>query len=70
MTDVIYFQPSDINPKYCEAGILGINDEDHIWYLDELCKVLLKEVKVIPKENVVYNKKKRLYKVKQQDNEQ
>jgi hypothetical protein len=68
MNDVIYFQPPDINPKYCEAGILGINDEDYIWYLDEPCKVLISEVTIISNKDVVYNNKSRLYEVKQQEN--
>ncbi len=66
MNDVIYFQPPGINPKYCEVGILGTDDEDFIWYLDEPCKILITEVKIIPKENVVYNKKSRLCEVKQE----
>lgn len=69
MDDIVYFQPPYINPKYCEVGILGINDENYIWYLNEPCKVLITEVKIIPKENVVYNKKRKLYEVNQQDNE-
>ena len=70
MDKVIYFQPPDINSKYCEAGILGINDEDYIWYLSEPCKVLISEVKIIPNENVEYDKKKRIHCViKQQDND-
>jgi hypothetical protein len=64
---IIYFQSPDINPKYCEVGISGINDEDYIWYLEEPCKVLVSEVKIIPKENVIYNKKKRLHEIKYQD---
>ena len=69
MNDIVYFQPPDINPKYCEAGILGINDSDYIWYLEEPCKVLISEVKIIPNEIVTYNKKRKLYEVKQQDND-
>ena len=68
MNDIVYFQPPDINPKYCEAGILGINDEDYIWYLDEPCKVLISEVTIISNKDVVYNNKSRLYEVKQQEN--
>jgi hypothetical protein len=65
MNDVIYFQPPDINPKYCEAGMISQTDKDYIWYLDEPCKVLITEVKIIPNEIVTYNKKSRLYEVKQ-----
>jgi len=69
MNDIIYFQPPDINPKYCEAGMISQTDKEYIWYLDEPCKVLITEVKIIPNEIVTYNKKSRLYEVKQQDNE-
>jgi hypothetical protein len=68
MIDIVYFQPPDINPKYCEAGIISETDKDYIWYLSEPCKVLISEVTIISKENVAYNKKSRLYEVKQQDN--
>ena len=60
----IYFQPKDINPKYCEIGMISETDTEYIWYLDEPCKILISEVKIIDKENVVYNKKTRLYIVK------
>lgn len=60
----IYFQPQDINPKYCEIGMISETDPEYIWYLDEPCKILISEVKIIDKENVVYNKKTRLYIVK------
>ena len=46
MNDVVYFQPPDINPKYCEAGIITETDKDYIWYLDEPCKLLITEVKI------------------------
>jgi hypothetical protein len=64
---IVYFQPPNINPKYCEVGMISETDPDYVWYLDEPCKILLSEVKIIPKENVSYDKKKRLYKIKQQD---
>jgi len=67
MDNVIYFQTPDINSKYCEAGIISKTDKDYIWYLDEPCKVLISDVKIIPKENVMYNRKTRLYEYKQQD---
>lgn len=60
----IYFQPQDINPKYCEIGMISETDPEYIWYLDEPCKILISEVKITDKENVVYNKKTRLYIVK------
>jgi hypothetical protein len=67
MDNIVYFQPPNINPKYCEAGMISQTDKDYIWYLEEPCKILLSDVKIIPKENVIYNKKKRLYEVKQKD---
>ena len=61
----IYFQPKGIKPKYCEAGMIHESDPEYIWYLDEPCKILISKVKIIPKENVTYNKKSRSYVVKQ-----
>ena len=63
--NVIYFQPQDINPKYCEAGFISETDKDYIWYLDEPCKIPISEVKIIPQEDVIYNYKKRIYEIKQ-----
>lgn len=63
--DVIFFQPKGIKPQYCEVGFISETDKDYIWYLDEPCKILISEVKIIPQENIVYNYKKRLYEVKQ-----
>ena len=62
--NTVYFQPKGINPKYCEIGTISETDIEHIWYLDEPCKILISEVKIIPKEEVIYNKKKRLFFVK------
>lgn len=53
----IYFQPKGIRPQFCEVGMISETDPDYIWYLDEPCKILLSEVKIIDKENVFYNKK-------------
>jgi hypothetical protein len=39
-------------------------DPDYIYYYEEPCKILINEVKIIPKENVIYNKKSGLYIVK------
>ena len=44
--------------------MISETDPEYIWYLDEPCKILISEVKIIDKENVVYNKKTRLYIVK------
>lgn len=57
----IYFQPKGINPKYCEVGMIHETDPNYIWYMYEPCKVLISEVKIIPKENVYYDKKSREY---------
>ena len=62
--ETIYFQPPGIRPQYCEVGMISETDKDHIWYLDEPCKILISEVKIIPKENVIYDKKRRLYQVR------
>lgn len=61
--DVIYFQPPSIKSNMCEVGMISETDSKYIWYLDEPCKILISDVKIIPKENVVYDKKNRLYQV-------
>ncbi len=63
--ETVYFQPKGIRPQYCEAGMIHESDPDYIWYLDEPCKILISEVKIIPKENVTYDKKSRSYIVQQ-----
>ena len=62
--DIIYFQPPGIKPKYCEAGMIHESDPDYIWYLDEPCKILINQVKIIPEENVVYDNKSKMHIVK------
>ena len=62
---IIYFQPTGIRPQYCEAGMIHESDTEYIWYLDEPCKILISEVKIIPKERVKYDKKSRSYIVQQ-----
>jgi hypothetical protein len=62
--DTIYFQPPDIKPQYCEVGMIHESDPEHIWYLNEPCKILISDVKIIPTENVTYDKKTKLYIVK------
>ena len=59
--EIIYFQPPGIKPQYCEVGMISETDKDYIWYLNEPCKILISDVKIIPKENVVYDKKSRLH---------
>jgi len=59
--ETIYFQPKGINPKYCEIGYISKTDPDYIWYLDEPCKILISDVKIISKENVFYDDKSKLY---------
>ena len=62
--ETIYFQPPGIRPQYCEAGMISETDKDYIWFLDEPCKILINEVKIIDKENVIFDKKSRLFRVK------
>lgn len=62
--NTIYFQPKGIKPQYCEVGMISETDKDYILYLDEPCKILISEVKIIDKENVIYDKKRRLYIIK------
>jgi hypothetical protein len=62
--NTVYFQPPDINKKYCEFGMIDESDPEHIWYMNEPCKILISEVKIIDKKNVFYDKKKRLHYVK------
>lgn len=59
--EIVYFQPEGIKPKYCEAGVVMENDPNHIWFLDEPCKILKSEVKIIPKEFVHFDKKTNCY---------
>lgn len=66
MINTVYFQPPGIKPQYCEIGMISDTDPDYIWYLNEPCKILISEVKIIPEENVVYDKKSRLYNVKKE----
>ena len=61
----IYFQPPNINPKYCEVGTVLETDKDYIYYLYEPCKILISEVKIIDEENVVYDKALQLHRIKQ-----
>ena len=65
MSNTIFFQPPGIRPQYCEAGMISETDPEYIWYYDEPCKILISEVKIIPNENVIYDKKNNLYIVKQ-----
>ena len=58
----VYFQPQRINKNFCEVGVIV---GEYIMYLNEPCKILLSEVKIIDKENVVFDKKSRLYIVQQ-----
>jgi hypothetical protein len=59
----IYFQPPGIRPQYCEVGTILETDKDYIYYLDEPCKILISEVKIIDKENVVYDKALELHRI-------
>ena len=61
--NAVYFQPKGINPKHCEVGTILEKDPEYISYLDEPCKILISEVKIIDKENVIFDKKRQLYMV-------
>lgn len=63
--EIIYFQPPGIKPQRCEVGMISETDPEYIWYLNEPCKILISEVKIIPKENVTYDKKTNSYFVQQ-----
>ena len=65
--NIVYFQPKGIKPQYCEAGMISETDPEYIWYLDEPCKILISEVKIIEKENVIFDKKSRLIRVRQNE---
>lgn len=65
--NTIYFQPKGIKPQYCEVGMISETDPDYILYLDEPCKILISEVKIIDKENVIFDKKSRLIRVRQNE---
>ena len=66
--NVVYFQPKNINPKYCERGTIPKDDPEYIWHLDEPYKILINEVKIIDKENVTYDKRTGLCHVKTKTN--
>jgi len=59
----VYFQPNGIKPQYCEIGMISETDPEYIWYLDEPCKILISEVKIIPKDKVTYDEKKKTHMV-------
>jgi len=63
--NTVYFQPPGIKPQYCEIGMISETDPEYIWYLDEPCKILITEVKIINEKNIIFDKKSRLIKVKQ-----
>ena len=65
--NTVYFQPKGIKPQYCEVGMISETDPEYIWYLDEPCKILISEVKIIEKENVIFNKKSRLIRIRQNE---
>ena len=67
--NTVYFQPPGIKKIYCEVGMISETDPDYIWYLTEPCKILISEVKIIDKKNVTYDKKSRLYYVKNEEHE-
>jgi len=60
----VYFQPPGIKKEYCEVGTILETDEDYIYYLEEPCKILISEVKIIDKEDVIYDKALQLHRIK------
>jgi len=62
--NIVYFQPPDINPKYCEVGYLVENDPGYIYYMEEPCKILISEVTIIDMERVIHDKNLGVYKLK------
>ena len=65
--NTVYFQPKGIKPQYCEVGMISETDPECILYLDEPCKILISEVKIIDKEKVIFDKKSRLIRVRQNE---
>lgn len=65
--NTVYFQQKGIKPQYCEVGMISETDPEYIWYLDEPCKILISEVKIIDKENMIFDKKSRLIRVRQNE---
>ena len=65
--NTVYFQPKGIKPQYCEVGMISETDPEYILYLHEPCKILISEVKIIDKENVIFDKKNRLIRVRQNE---
>ena len=57
---IVYFQPKNIKPEFCERGFIKDSDKDYIYFLDEPCKILISEVKIIPEENIVYDEKTKI----------
>jgi hypothetical protein len=43
------------------------SDPDYIWYMDEPCKILISEVKIIDKDMVSFNKKTGTCSIKKQE---
>ena len=60
----IYFQPPGIKPESVEVGTILPSDPDYIYYVNEPCKVLIDDVKVIPEDMVEYDKKLKGYVIK------
>ena len=48
----IFFQPPGIQPDFCEAGIIWSDDPQYVYHVFEPYKILISEVKIIPKEKV------------------
>ena len=60
----IFFQTKVLKPEYCEIGMIEEENPTHVYYLDEPCKMPIDEIDIIEKDFVGYDKKKKLYYIK------
>jgi len=60
--NVIYFQPPGIKKDFCVAGIILESDPQYILFLNEPCKILISDVKIIDSKKVILEKG--MYKLK------
>lgn len=63
----IFFQPPGIKKEYVEPGIIVKDELEYIHYMKEPAKILITEVKIIPEEQVYFDKKEKLFKIKHND---
>lgn len=60
----VFFQPPGIKKEYVELGTILENNPKYIYYICEPAKILISLVKIISKELVFFDKKEKLYKIK------